>query len=86
MELANCLKNFQFTKAKNIKTTEDLAHIAMAIKLQIFEKNSTIINYGDVGENFYMLLKGHVSVYIPEMVKVSETDYKERKELTKRIS
>ena len=79
MELANSLKNFQFTKAKNLKSNEELAHIAMAMKLEIFEDNSKIMSYGEPGEKFYMLLKGNVGVYVPSNAKVSEKVFKERK-------
>ena len=79
MELANSLKNFEFTKTKNLKSIEQLAHIAMAMKLEIYEKDSKIINYGDPGEKFYMILKGFVSVYIPDRAKVPEEVYNQRK-------
>jgi signal-transduction protein with cAMP-binding, CBS, and nucleotidyltransferase domain len=51
----------------------------MAIKLEIFEENSKITCYGDPGEKFYMLLKGNVSIYVPNLAKVSEKEYNERK-------
>jgi len=53
--------------------------------LENFIGNTKVFDYGDVGDKFYIILKGSVRVEIPLMVDVPKDVLEERKEKFKRL-
>ena len=56
----------KITKEKN----SDFIHreACKCLKLQVFERKETVINFGEIGEEFFVMLKGRVGVFIPSKV------------------
>ena len=48
------------------------------MELEEFKKDEKLFNHGDIGTKFYMILKGSVSILIPQKVKVAEEVIQER--------
>ena len=46
-------------------TDQQLERVAAAVKMTSFKKNDVIVNYGDVGEMFYMIKSGSVICLVP---------------------
>jgi len=44
---------------------EEFRFIAEHIKFEFFEEGENVINYGDRGDKFFILIKGEVSILIP---------------------
>jgi len=41
-------------------TTEELKFIAEHVKFEFFDESDSVINYGDRGDKFFILIKGEV--------------------------
>lgn len=55
---------------------EVVDQLSKEMNLEVFEKDTNIINWGEIGHTFYVIVKGDVDVYIP-MVKKEKMTYKE---------
>ena len=44
---------------------QDLIDVASHLQIESFSPRSTVINYGELGDKFYIVLKGVVKVLIP---------------------
>ena len=40
------------------------------MNLMLLEKGKTVMEYGDIGDNFYFILKGEVQIEIPDQNKL----------------
>ena len=58
------LKNVQFFKERKIKN-RDLEELVSAFRFEKFEAGEQIMEYGEPGEKFYVMIKGIVSVSVP---------------------
>jgi len=58
----------------------DLLEISKSITLEKFEIGQYVFKHQEVGNKFYIILKGEVGVYVPEEAAVSEEKIKERQE------
>jgi CRP-like cAMP-binding protein len=50
----------------------------MNMELEEFEKDEKLFSQGDIGTKFYMIMKGSVSIHIPQKVKVCSMVLQER--------
>jgi CRP-like cAMP-binding protein len=67
LELTSQVPFFKkITKEKN----NDFIHreACKFLKLQVFERKEPVINFGEIGEDFFIILKGKVGVFIPAKV------------------
>ena len=62
-----------FTKIKNEEGMGLLVNITKISRLEIFIKDSTIIKFDDIGDKFYIVLKGKVEVFKPKFIEKEET-------------
>ena len=62
--LINLVSEIAFFKERDIKA-KDYTYIVQSLQYELFRKNETIFNYGDIGDKFYLILSGHISVRIP---------------------
>lgn len=53
-----------FQERKDIKK-RDLKELMSAFKIVETKHNQNVVNYGEPGENFYIIISGQVSVQIP---------------------
>jgi hypothetical protein len=60
-----------------MKNNEICVRVARELSLEKIRKNKIIINYGDVGIKYYIIISGRVSVYVPQPPKTFEFDQKE---------
>ena len=77
-ELAKILKKIKFFEERKIVEEEDLREIARCLTFETFQRNDVIINYQEEGDKFYLILKGQVSVMIPQMVEVTPEEHEAR--------
>ena len=68
-----------FKKLKDQSDYEKLGKLVSVLNYEIFEKDSKIINCGDEGDKFYVLLEGLVGIYkpFPKEVEMSFRNYVE---------
>lgn len=68
-----------FKKLKDQSDYEKLSKLVSVLNYEIFEKDSKIINCGDEGDKFYVLLEGLVGIYkpFPKEVEMSFRNYVE---------
>jgi CRP-like cAMP-binding protein len=59
------------------KNNEICFRVAKELSLEKIRKNKVIINYGDVGIKYYIIVSGRVSVYVPLPPKTFRFDQKE---------
>ena len=66
-----------FEYIKNFGGIEKLNQLIEVLNFEVFEKNQTIINYGDECEKFYILINGLIEIYKvkPKIVEISLRDY-----------
>ena len=70
------LQNNDFFKSKTNLKKEDMKELVAALKFQIIAKGQSVITYGDPGKCMFILLKGQVSVHVPnQMIK----DWKQKR-------
>ncbi len=58
------MKNIKFFKERKIKEKE-MVDICTGLQYLRKPKGSYVIRYGEEGDNFYIILQGKVSVWIP---------------------
>ena len=67
-------KNYQyFTKLKNEDSQLKVEKLTKVCKLQKTLKGDSIINYGEIGDKFYIVLEGKVEIYKPIYVEITVT-------------
>ena len=59
------LKNIEYFKIKNYFSENDLREIACQLEYIRFDKNEKVVNYNELCQNFYIIMKGEISVEIP---------------------
>ena len=64
-ELVNMLKAIPFFQKKVNLKDSNYRDLASRFKFQIGSVQENIINYGDEGDNFYIILLGIVQIMIP---------------------
>ena len=63
--------NYQyFKKIKKEDTQLKVEQITKICRLEKFSKNDSIINYGEIGDKFYIVLEGIVEVYKPKYIEI----------------
>lgn len=67
LQSANILKYFKEIKLfKELNLKDDVMYEILAVmQYERYKKNHMVFNYEDVGDKFYIILKGHVSVLLP---------------------
>ena len=58
-----------------VDSSKILNEISNHIKTERYNKNDLIFRYGDIGDKFYLILQGNVSIIIKKEIKVKMTDY-----------
>lgn len=58
-------ENFDYFKDLKHKDSIKYDKLMFFLNIESFEKNQNIINYGEYGDKFYILIQGKVSVYKP---------------------
>jgi len=76
-KLVGLLSQVTFFKNRNVKKA-DLFEICKVILLENFNNNEKVFDYGEVGDKFYIILKGQVRVEIPIMMTVPPEIQQER--------
>ena len=67
-------KNYQyFTKLKNEDSQLKVEKLTKVCKLQKTLKGDSIINFGEIGDKFYIVLEGKVEIYKPVYVEITAT-------------
>ena len=70
------LQNNDFFRSKTQIKKEDMKELVAALKFQIIGEGEPVVTYGDPGKCMYILLKGQVSVHVPnQMIK----DWKQKR-------
>ena len=59
------LKNIQFFQSRKYITYTDYRDLSHSLEFIDVPKNQYIINFGEQGDKFYIILKGEVSVLVP---------------------
>ena len=70
-QVSDLLKGIKFFTERNIKQQQELDEIGLNLLLESFEKNAMVFDQGDVGEKFYIILRGSVEVQIQLKHKLS---------------
>ena len=63
-ELVRLIKDISFFKDRSSLKTQDIRELAACFKFKEVNEGNNVINYGDIGENFYLIIQGIVSVLI----------------------
>lgn len=58
------IKGIKFFKDQNIQEN-DLPEIAQGLNYEYIQRGQDVFEYGSIGEKFYMIMEGEVSVMIP---------------------
>ena len=67
-------KNYQyFSKVKKEQGISKLEFITKICRLEFAKKGSTIIEFGDTGEKFYVVMEGIVEIFRPNFIEIKET-------------
>ena len=59
------MREIKFFKEMKELTNFDMRDLTMSFQMLQFSKGDNVITYGEVGDLFYVLIKGSVSVNIP---------------------
>lgn len=65
--LVPLMADISFFKERKLKTP-DLNEVCGGLEYASYPNNSFVLRYGEVGDKFYIILKGKVSVWIPMKV------------------
>jgi len=63
-EMVEMIQQIKFFKDRNIKD-KDVSELCTAFKFEHFDSHSNVFKWGDQGEKFYIIIKGQVSVQVP---------------------
>lgn len=55
-ELVKLIKDISFFKDRASIKTQDIRELAATFKFQEVREGNNVISYGDIGENFYLIL------------------------------
>jgi CRP-like cAMP-binding protein len=72
------LKEVEFFRERKMRDSE-IDQIAGSMTLKRYHKGECIMQYGDIGETFYFILKGEVKIEVPD----SAQEDKYKKHLSK---
>ena len=74
-ELMQLTKNINFFQLISKEHLSDDIHRAccQAMTLEKYEKNDIIVNFGETGEKFYIIIQGTVSILVPILKKLKIT-------------
>mmetsp|Transcript_34688 Transcript_34688/g.53180 ORF Transcript_34688/g.53180 Transcript_34688/m.53180 type:complete len:87 (-) Transcript_34688:3003-3263(-) len=74
------LRNITFFQKEDIDISEeDLQFIAERLKFEFLGESDYVMNFGERGDKFYILIKGEVEILVPER----KLDAYEEKQLQK---
>ena len=79
------LKNIEYFQKLNEESdgSERIPKIIQVLSYECFKKDEYIINFGEIGDKFYILLSGTVSIYKPSPINMNMTLYDYVKYLVK---
>jgi hypothetical protein len=63
--LAGYIKDIDFFKKRNLNE-ETMLEIVNCMNLLEMEKDEIVMEYGDIGQNFYLILQGEVEITVPD--------------------
>ena len=66
-QLGTLIKEISFFKERNIVETFELREISKALLVEKFKPGEQVCEYGEIGNKFYIILRGSVRVDIPEV-------------------
>ena len=61
--IAPFVKEVEFFKKRNIQGN-DIVQVCQELKYEYFGKGEAVFKYGDIGDKFYVILRGEVAVKI----------------------
>ena len=64
------MKQIKFFRERDINKDSQLMEIIKALRIERFKKDDLVFEYGDLGDKFYIILEGSVSVLVPFQVDV----------------
>ena len=64
-DLISKIKDIEFFKQRAL-TEETLAEVVSCMSLLEMEKDDVVMEYGDIGYNFYLTLEGEVEITVPD--------------------
>lgn len=67
------IKELKFFKTRNIEGT-DIFEVCLELKHLSLKKGEYVFKYGDIGDSFYIILSGLVSIRIPDWKAKAEVD------------
>lgn len=77
-EIIPLIRNIKFFKEQNITGYDELTEISQCLTYEPMQRGKEVFEYGSIGEKFYMMIEGEVSVLIPN---AECRDFKRRYEL-----
>ena len=66
-KLTSLIKDIQFFKDRKQLTHDEMRELASCLHLESISAMDKVINYGEKGDKFYIIIRGVVSVQIPNM-------------------
>lgn len=66
-EIMKITKDIKFLKTVSQERNSDRIHweCCRVMTLEIFNQGETVMNFGEIGDKFYIIIKGHVGIQIP---------------------
>ena len=77
-ELVQLVSELQFFKERSELKEAELRELVQAFSLIEIKQGQNIINYGEPGENFYVILRGKCGVQIPNPVIKGWREHREK--------
>ena len=62
-----------FSNLKKEQGISKLEYIAKICRLEFVKKGSNIIEFGDIGDKFYVVMEGAVEIFKPNFIEIKET-------------
>ncbi len=60
------LREINFFKDRQIQQESELTEVAKVLNYENFKKGSNVFEWGSFGDKFYIILRGRVSVLVPQ--------------------
>lgn len=66
------MNGIEFFKERKIKP-KDLVDICQRLKYEVVSAGKNVIQFGEYGDKFFVILSGEVSVWLPDMLSNATT-------------
>ena len=68
-QMAKIVKEMPYFKERGMDD-HSLLEVFKVMKLMTVPQGKNVVEFGDIGDNFYFILHGKVDIYIPDMTKL----------------